>query len=519
MKGVTFARIKELCAKHVPVWWFAAVLSAVNLALFHFPFFEFVVDKTNQGAGSKILFVASIAVIMFLLNFFVGYLVCFLLRKKVGQVLAAICFVLSCMCVYFVSTYNVIIDRSMLGNVFNTHFSEASGFISLKMMMCVVIFGIVPAYFIVKVKLRYGTWRRFAISSAVSLVAIVSIVGVNVNSFLWIGQYDTQLGALLMPWSYVVNTIRHVSLKFDERKPEIILPDAQIINNDKKVVVLVIGESARKANFSLYGYERNTNPRLSKLETLHVFDAQSCATYTTAGVKAILEYQESSKLYEILPNYMYRTGVDVQWRTANWGEPPLHIADVKIEDYLRSISAEADKPYDTILLTGLKQRIDSCKSDKLLIVLHTSTSHGPNYSKKYPKEFEIYKPVCDNVEQADKHLPELVNAYDNSIIFTDYLLNEIIEMLSEVKNATTAMIFVSDHGESLGENSLFMHGVPLNVAPREQYEIPFLIWTSSSEYEFKQPAKVIDQHYVFHTVMHMLDVESPVYNPNFDLIK
>ena len=80
-------------------------------------------------------------------------------------------------------------------------------------------------------------------------------------------------------------------------------------------MVLVIGESARKANFQFYGYERNTNPRLAKQEGLKVFQATACATYTTAGTKAILEPQNSDDLYEMLPNYAFRTGVDVSWRT------------------------------------------------------------------------------------------------------------------------------------------------------------------------------------------------------------
>ena len=85
--------------------------------------------------------------------------------------------------------------------------------------------------------------------------------------------------------------------------------------------------------------------------------------------------------------------------------------------------------YDNILLHGLRERILSSQKNKVLIVLHTSTSHGPNYADKYPKEFEMYKPVARNVEEGEKNVGTLVNAYDNSILYTDYLLDSLIKTL------------------------------------------------------------------------------------------
>ena len=158
-----------------------------------------------------------------------------------------------------------------------------------------------------------------------SLVVVLGIAAMNIGHSLWIGQHDTELGGLLQPWSYLVNTIRVESSRHDEQAEEIKLPDGSIADQEKAVVVLVIGESARKANFQLYGYERQTNPLLSKQKGLKVYQANSCATYTTAGSKAILEPKNSDELYELLPNYAFRTGVDVSWRTSNWGEPPIHI--------------------------------------------------------------------------------------------------------------------------------------------------------------------------------------------------
>ena len=156
----------------------------------------------------------------------------------------------------------------------------------------------------------------------------------NFSQTLWISQHDTELGGLLQPWSYLANTFRVISSQQDEQQEEIKLPEGRITDDEKAVVVLVIGESARKANFQLYGYERDTNPLLSKQKGLKVYQANSCATYTTAGSKAILEPKNSDDLYELLPNYAFRTGVDVSWRTSNWGEPPIHIDEYLTDDEL-----------------------------------------------------------------------------------------------------------------------------------------------------------------------------------------
>jgi lipid A ethanolaminephosphotransferase len=326
------------------------------------------------------------------------------------------------------------------------------------------------------------------------------------------------LGALAMPWSYTVNISRFYIHEYQKNKKEILLPDATITDHKKTVVVLVIGESARRDNFSLYGYQKNTNPLLSKTPNLYHFDATSCSTYTTAGVKCILEHKNTDDLYEILPNYLYRNDVDVIWRTSNWGEPPVHIKEYETNDQLATNCKGEGCAYDEVLLTGLKERISSSKKDKIFVVLHTSTSHGPTYSKKYPAQFEQFKPVCNSVELGNCSKEELINAYDNTVVYTDYILHNLIEDLKQLKEYNSAMLFVSDHGESLGENNLYMHGLPMSIAPKEQYEIPFIVWVSDHSKQLK-PNKTLTQNHVFHSVLKFLDMKSPIYDENMDIFK
>ncbi|MBQ9261124.1 MAG: phosphoethanolamine--lipid A transferase EptA [Prevotella sp.] len=516
-----YSQIRGLLRKPISLFAFSCLVSVWTLLTYNIPFFRYVAENSNESPGGRIFLLASLVVIMLALNFMMTCLLMFLMRI-VGRILLAIFSVINATAVYFIFTYSVMIDATTIENVFNTRYSEASGFFSWGLWLFILVFGVVPALWCLLQPVVFGKAKKLAVYCGSSLVIALVVSLANFNQTLFISQHDTELGGLLQPWSYLVNTCRIASFSIDEQAEEIKLPDAKIADNDKAVVVLVIGESARKANFQLYGYKRDTNPLLSKQQDLKVYEATSCATYTTAGSKAILEPKDSGDLYELLPNYAFRTGVDVSWRTSNWGEPPIHIDEYLTDDDLGNQYPDVDNSYDGILFAGIRQRIESSKSNKVLIIIHTSTSHGPKYADKYPKDFEVYKPVAKNVEEGEKNVGLLVNAYDNTIRYTDFLLDNLISTLRSMTDWKSAMIFISDHGESLGENKMFMHGLPMKLAPKEQYEIPFLVWTSENFRDYKTkdelPA-VLEQHYIFHSVLNLLSIDSPAYNKEFDIFK
>ena len=511
--------ILNLIKKPISLFAFSAIVSVATMLLYNIPFFNYVIGHTNQSTGIRLFLIASLVVVMLLVNFLMTYLVMYLMRM-VGRILLAIMAIINATSLYFILTYNIIIDEVTIGNVFNTRYSEASGFFSWSLWAFIIAFGVLPALFCLLQPVVIGKAKQMGRYCGTSLGIVLALLLANINQTLWIGQHDTELGGYLQPWSYLVNSIRVTSIRMAKQAEEIKLPDGKITNNEKAVVVLVIGESARKANFQLYGYKRANNPLLSKQQGLKVFQAQSCATFTTAGVKAILEPKNSGDLYEPLPNYAFRTGADVVWRTINWGEPPIHIDEYESDIVLSKKYPNVDKRYDELLFTGLRERIESSKKNKVLIVIHTSTSHGPNYASKYPKKFEVYKPVAHNVEEGEKNVAKLVNAYDNTILYTDYLLSNMIDTLRSLKDWKSSMIFISDHGESLGENNMFMHGMPMKLAPKVQYEIPFLVWTSDGFREYKSNLpEVLEQHYIFHSVLNLLSIQSPAYDKDYDIFK
>ena len=497
---------------------FVVIMSSLLFILFHYPFFKFVFNNVDYKSFTGVSIIVSLVIAMLVANAFALFLI-FFLSRLVGKILLVLFFIINAVAVYFINTYSVIIDESMIGNVLNTNYSESSSFFSIKLVLYVVLLGILPSIFIIKAKIITVTVKKFLVSISLTLLFLLTLAFANASNWLWIDKNSKTLGGLAMPWSYAVNIPLFYIHQFKKNEKEILLPDATIKDNQKSVVILVIGESARSENFSLYGYPKNTNPLLSKIPNVSHFNATSDATYTTAGVKSIVEHENTDELYEILPNYLYRNNVDVIWRTTNWGEPPVHIKNYQNREALMPNCKGDDCDYDGILLSGLKEQILASKKNKILIVLHTSTSHGPTYSKKYPAKFEIFKPVCNSVELGNCSHTELVNAYDNTIVYTDYLLANVIEDLKQLQEYKSAMIFVSDHGESLGENNLYMHGLPRSIAPKQQYEIPFIVWTSDNSARQMKPNKILTQNYVFHSVLNFLNIQSPVYKEQMNIFK
>lgn len=501
--------------KGLDITLFALVMSVLNLLFFHIPFLKYVMENLDAHSFGGALFLVVIVLMIILANALVYYLV-FSLSRRLGKVLLSVTFIISAFCLYFINTFSVIMEESMLGNLFNTKYSEASSFLSFKMLLYFILLGVLPSVGIFMVKIIKDNWRKVAIKS-VSCLAVIAVVIFSTSShWLWIDKHSKELGGLLMPWSYIVNSARFFIHKHQNSMKEILLPDAKFKDDSKSVMVLVIGESARRANFSLYGYPRNTNPLLSSTDNIHCYEANSAATYTTAGVRRILEHVDDRRLYEILPNYVYRSGGDVQWKSSNWGEPPLHISDVKYLNELAKDCKGENCEFDETLVEGIKERVLNSDKNKVLIIIHLSTSHGPSYYKKYPPRFEVFSPVCTTVELSKATPQELYNAYDNTIVYTDYILHRVIEQLNELDGYKKSMIFVSDHGESLGEKKLYMHGLPMSVAPKEQYEIPFIVWSPDREVK---SLKTVSQGYVYHSVMNFLALDSPVYNEELNIFQ
>lgn len=486
-----------------------SLLSAYTLFAFHYPFFSYVAENVTPNFGG-IWLVCSLFLVMLALNYLVYYLLLYLCRV-VGKYIIVLSIVCNALCLYFVNTYNVLIDRSMMGNLFNTQYSEASSFFAWGMFWYALLLGIIPSLLLCRKKINYGTAKAFFKNILISLVIIIGVVGSNYKNTFWIDRHAPIIGSKLMPWSYTINSFRYFSHKKRTNQKEIRLPDADSISKSKDICVLIIGESARSKNFSLYGYERDTNPLMSA-DGVTAIKAQASHTNTLGAVRAILQHQPSRELYEILPNYLARNGVDVVWRSSNWGTPPINVEKYFTKSELKKLYPEADSRYDGILFHGLKEQILASESDKIFIGIHTYTSHGPEYYSNTPDSFKSFMPECRTVEMANANHNELINAYDNTILYTDYLVHSAIEMLKEFSDRRSCVIFISDHGESLGEDGLYMHGVPMNVAPAVQLDIPFIVWTSDNSDTKVKELDSAGHYHIYHSVLKFLGIGTSFYD-------
>lgn len=504
---------------------FIAVVALANAGLYHGPLYSFAVANLDYSSLGGVLTLAT----LFFLATFVTTLILSLLSLVSERLVKPVC-VLGALCnalaLYFVETYGVVLDKSMMGNVFNTNFAEASSFFHPKLLVYLLVLGALPCWFLSRVQIQRTPWLR-----RVKFLFLVLLIGVgwsyaSSKTWPWIDKNARRLGGMTMPWSYVINASRHYVDHLSASRKQTLLPAASFVANGKTVVFLVIGEAARAQNFSLYGYPRLTNPLLAESGVVALPRTRACATYTTASVLCILSHIDTGwqSSYEPLPSYLQRHGIDVVWRTNNWGEPPLKVQTFQRAGDLRAECQGDSCDYDGVLLSGLDQRIRSSTKEKIFVVLHQHGSHGPSYYTQYPKQFEVFKPVCKSVELHQCTNEELVNAYDNTILYTDVFLHRAIELLKAFPETATMLIYISDHGESLGEYGLYLHGIPYSIAPDFQKDVPFLVWMSDA---FKQKKGVAmaqlaqqtshSQANVFHSVMGAFDMRSEIYNRQLDI--
>jgi lipid A ethanolaminephosphotransferase len=506
---------------------FVLIFAALNSLFYHLPLYSFAIGDLAPLTFPAVLTLLTLFVLVMLLTVLVMFLFA-LVSQRLLKPLAMLIVFGNAFALYFIQTYQVILDKAMMGNVFNTNTAEAGSYLSLAFGWHVLLFGVLPAWLISRIVIRHESRLRTLSALLLSFIVGIGWLYGNAQSWLWIDKHGRQLGGMILPWSYVINAARYQSEKAMQSRELELLPAAHFTSSGKTVVVLVIGESARAADFSLYGYARETNPMLEKAGVNAIRNAHSCSTYTTASLQCMLSHVDTSNTLfhnaEALPSYLQRSGVATIWLTRNWGEPPLKVGTYLRDTDIRSSCTGPHCDYDEVLLSGLQQRIADTHSDKVFVVLHQSGSHGPDYYNHYPADGERFSPVCRSVQLQDCTPETVMNAYDDTILYTDTFLSETIDILRTIPHTQAMMMYISDHGESLGEYGLYLHGTPYSLAPDVQKDIPYIVWMSDA---FRQH-KTLDadaalahakhaQQTVFHSVMGAFNLRSDIYDPQLDI--
>jgi Predicted membrane-associated, metal-dependent hydrolase len=308
--------------------------------------------------------------------------------------------------------------------------------------------------------------------------------------------------------------------------------------------VLVVGETARADHFGLNGYARNTTPELAARGVLSYRDVHSCGTNTLASVPCMFSplgkqgYESRSDDYENLVDVLQAAGLAVLWldNQAGCKDVCTRIPNASAFDSLspaqKSALCDGEECLDDVMLKGLDARIAALPAERrakgVVLVMHQMGSHGPAYYKRSAPEVKRYLPECKTNALAECGHAELQNVYDNSIAQTDHFLGQTIDWLkAQSSQYDPALLYVSDHGESLGEYGLFLHGVPYSFAPEAQKHVPMVTWFGAGMSERRKLSRAcmeagldtpLTHDNLYHTVLGLMDVSNPTYKPALDAL-
>ncbi len=512
-----------------------ALVSLWCLLLLNSPLRTYLNEIRPIGDARDVAFLASFFLLAGLAtNLFLTPLT---LIRPLAKPLLALVLVFAASASYFVDVYGVLIDKVMIRNVLETNATESFELLTGRMLLQVGVLGILPAVLLLMMPVTLKSWRGELRDRGIAMALTIAGVGVIAGFFYQdhasLLRNHREIRHMLVPVNFIAGLGSHVG---DKLKPTI--PYTRIGEDAKRVVsvsgqkpmlvVFVLGETARAANFSLGGYSRPTNPALSRIKDLIYFpEVASCGTSTAISVPCLFSDMgrsgfdaEEAKARDNLIDIALRTGLDVQWYGNNTDCKGVcrSVPERRVDRTQHPQACIEDRPcMDGALFEDFFRSLSDIQRDRFTVI-HTLGSHGPGYHLRYPAEFEQFKPACREVDFAKCSVAEVVNAYDNTLLYTDHLLATTIERLTAISDRVdVAMLYVSDHGESLGENGLFLHALPYAIAPETQTRVPMIFWASPG---FKQRVAVepscareqsretVSHDHIFHTLLDLLEIQS-----------
>ncbi len=398
---------------------------------------------------------------------------------------------------YYMDHFGVIIDTVMLDNVMQTNIDEFSSLITSALVIRTLVFGLIPAYLIIRfcpkpksikheLKDRILLIFLFCLSIFILVIPFTADYASFIREHKIVRFYSNPTYSVYSGIKYITQQSRisshHAPLLKTAQDATLLDP----ATSKKELIIMVVGETARADRFSLNGYRRETNPELAKQDIVSFSNVAACGTSTGVSVPCMFssltrkQYDKEKALeQENALDVLHQNGVEVLWRDNNSDSKGV-ATRVKYEDYKSpTLNPICKGEYRDIgMLSGLDEYIEKNKSKDMMIVLHQMGNHGPEYYRRYPKEFERFKPACQTGELRDCSKEEIDNTYDNAILYTDYFLSEVINFLKNYdEEFEVAMLYVSDHGESLGEHGVYLHAAPYMMAPKEQTHVPVIAWT------------------------------------------
>jgi lipid A ethanolaminephosphotransferase len=499
------------------------------------------------------LFAAALLVMLVALHFMLLSLVCnrYTVKPVLGVLIVATAFAS-----HFMESFGVYLDPSMLRNVLRTDVAEARELFSWSLLAHLLLYAVLPLLVLWRVRLVNRFWLSAgAMRLGAMLLALALLVGALLlvfQAFASLMRNHKEMRYLVTPGNYLWS----IGAVVAEQAKGAALPRQAIgldaapgprmaargaAPNKPLLVVMVVGETARAANWGLNGYARQTTPELAQLPVINFPDVTACGTNTETSLPCMFapvgrrDYDEARiRGSESLLHVVARAGVAVHWRDNQSGCKSV-CAGLPQDDVLTLNPAglcSQGRCLDEGLLAGLDERLAALRgggksSSSTLMVLHQLGNHGPSYFRRYPPAFARFAPACQSDDLHKCTREEIFNAYDNALLYTDHVLARLIGKLQAAAGQVDSVVlYASDHGESLGENNLYLHGLPYAIAPDLQKRVPMILWLSSAAPAslgldlacLKQKAgKPAAHDHLFHTLLGLLDVKTGVYEREWDL--
>jgi len=513
-------------------------VSLLFVLFYNYTFFNntlevYQLNKENIG------FLFSLALVLFLLTALIFTLFS---SKWTTKPLLILTLLISSMTAYFMNTYHVIIDDSMIRNTLQTDMKESLDLFSIKQVFYFIFLGILPAYLVYIVPVSYSVLKRAIWLKVRQLVILIFMIALSL--FIFSKHYTSfvrehkSLRFSTNPtyWIYSIANYIHINLNTEDMSIKPIGLDAKILKNpqDKpKLVIMVVGEAARADHFWLNGYNKETNPLLKQTDILNFPHVYSCGTATAKSVpcmfsiytKSDYSYKKAMHIENVLDVLNHTKQVSLLWRDNNSDSKGVALR-IPYESYKytnNNTICTNGECRDIGMLVGLNSYIEKQKNKDILIILHQMGNHGPAYYKRYTPEFKKFLPICETNQLEKCTKEEISNAYDNALLYTDNFLNETINLLKKYNTThKTAMLYMSDHGESLGEKGIYLHGLPYFMAPDAQIHIGTMLWMNK---DFKEEIGTVNtdkkytQDNLFHTLLGIFDVQTNVYKKEMDILE
>lgn len=526
----------------VPATRLVAVLSAYFLLFLNISFWRFVFTHAEPSGLVGGLFMLSVPVLIFTLLYLSFSL---LLLPYIGKPLLILLLIISAGVNYLMYQFGVFIDADMIRNTFETHPGEVKDLITLRSVLWLTALGIVPAVMLARIKIVFKPFWKETLGRlkrcGLLLLCLLIFLPFVYKEYASFGRNNNQVRRLVSPLNYIYATVRYFQIEHQKKRPFTKLDEAAehvpYPDEEKTVFILVLGETARAMNFSLNGYARETNPKLKTQDIVNFPHVESAGTATAFSVPSIFSFTQrgdfsptDAKYTENLLDLLQQTGYEILWKENDNGckgvcqRVPTVEMDLKDQRF-------CDGTYcrDEILLDGLEEYLANIKGEHAFIVLHTIGSHGPTYYRRYPPEFKKFTPTCDTEEIQTCTQEQIINTYDNTILYTDHIVSSVIDILKKFPHYASGLLYVSDHGESLGENGVYLHGLPYSIAPKEQTSVPMVLWMSevmkkSDHIDYdclkKKAAEGNFSHdNLSHSLLSLMEVDSKWYDKKMDFFE